>query len=135
MGGSRAWVHYVGYIFLWLETAQVFFFPETLQELISHLSVIYTVHGSIIIDMYCFTVIIIYYIPCSSLHHSHHLASRLVWVPAPLQEGGRGWALRLLPISVFSPPSSSPLPLAPFSLGRSRRRADVIPSRGTDIVK
>ena len=44
MGGSRAWVHYVSCIFLWLESS--FFFPETLQELISHLSI--TVHGSII---------------------------------------------------------------------------------------
>ena len=77
------------------------FFPEILQELTSHLSAGYCAWKYNIMYSYCFTVIliIIYYILCSSLHHSHHLASHLVWVPAPSHEEGRGWAPRLLPIS------------------------------------
>ena len=88
--------------------------------MISHLSG--TVHGSILT---CTSCQVIYYILCSSLHHSHHLASHLVWVLAPSQEGGRGWASHQCLSSLHHLPLHQCLiisPLATFSLGCSRRR-------------
>ena len=122
---SSIWVYYVGCMhFLVIGNRTSYFSWNTAT--VDFSSKCWLLCMEIYWHVYCFTVIIIYYIPCSSLHHSHHLASHLVWVPAPSHEGvrrkeeGAGHPDYFPSVPAFSPPSSSPLvpnPLAPFFIG------------------